>query len=436
MRKRSLPYGLLAAVGVFCFAAGSIVTPDFARLGTLFAKSAASPRPVSERTMPLAQAEQAAVELFERASPSVVFIATSHLKKEVRIPGERWPVPIAEELHRDLRRRWHDDPGPIAVPAGEDGRLATFDPLATPENFAWDSGSGFVWDESGHIVTNYHVVEQAWDMVVRLPDLSDWPARLVGHDEDKDLAVLHIAAPGERLHPIAIGSSGHLRVGQKAYSIGNPFGLSSTLTEGIISALGRTIRSGTGAGRIIQDVIQTDAAINPGNSGGPLLDSAGRLIGVTTAIVSDDAVDPAHGLAVGIGFAVPVDTMNRIVPDLINFGRPSRAGLGVRVQSELNNRIEGVMIAFVVPDSPADRAGLRGGMDPDTLRFDRLGDIITAIDGEPVRNFDDLYRLLDSRAAGDLVEVTYRRGAETLAARVELTLLPPDEGEPDEGSGP
>ncbi|MBI4879839.1 MAG: trypsin-like peptidase domain-containing protein [Planctomycetes bacterium] len=436
MRKRSLPYGLLAAVGVICFAAGSILAPDFSRLGTLFAKSAASPRPVVERSIPLAQGEQAAVELFERASPSVVFIATSHMKKEVRIPGERWPVPIAEDVHRDLRRRWHDAPGPIAVPAGEDGRLATFDPLATPENFAWDSGSGIVWDETGNIVTNYHVVEEAWDMVVRLPDLSDWPARLVGYDEDKDLAVLHIAAPQERLFPILVGSSARLRVGQKAYSIGNPFGLSSTLTEGIISALGRTIRSGTGAGRIIQDVIQTDAAINPGNSGGPLLDSAGRLIGVTTAIVSEDAADPAHGLAIGIGFAVPVDTMNRIVPDLINFGRPSRAGLGVRVQSELDNRIDGVMIAFVVPDSPADSAGLRGGMDADTLRFDRLGDIITAIDGEPVSNFDDLYRLLDSRSPGDMVEVTYRRGAETLAAEIELRLLPPEDGGADEAGRP
>jgi S1-C subfamily serine protease len=288
---------------------------------------------------------------------------------------------------------------------------------ALEDAFAWDSGSGVVWDSAGHIVTNYHVVAQHWDLAVRLPDLSDWRAVIVGADEDKDVAVLKIDAPAERLSPIAIGDSKSLRVGQRVYSIGNPFGLSSTLTGGLVSALGRTIRSSTGAHNFIQDVIQTDAAINPGNSGGPLLDSAGRTIGLTTAIVQD------NGSNAGIGFAIPIDIVNDLVPELIARGRPHKAGLGIKIQSELDNRIAGVMVGLVIPGGPAASAGLRGSMDPESLIFRGKGDVIVQIDEHPIANFDDLYRVLDSHAPGDTIAVTFVRDGERITVRIELKSL-------------
>ncbi|MFG0316898.1 MAG: S1C family serine protease [Planctomycetota bacterium JB042] len=400
MSRRSPPYGLVLAVGSVCFLAGAFLVPRDLFVGTLLAKEHASPRSVSERAHPLTGHELGTIALFEQVSPSVVFIMTSHRKPTDALAGGTV-----------------FDAAPIEG-APMDGPL---------DEFEWDSGSGFVWDDRGHVVTNYHVVRDAVDLTVRLPDLSDWPGRLVGIDEDKDLAVLHVEAPASLLNPIVVGRSAPLRVGQRAYSIGNPFGLSSTLSEGIISAVGRTIRSGTGAGRIIQDVIQTDAAITPGNSGGPLLDSAGRLIGVTTAMVSD------AGGSAGIGFAIPVDTVNRIVPDLINHGRPRRAGLGVRVQTEVDRRIDGVMIAYVLPGSAAERSGLRGSMNPETLRFG-LGDVITGIEGHPVRTFDDLYGLLDTHRPGDQVDVTYRRKGKLHTTTIDLQVLPPEEME-KEGSG-
>jgi S1-C subfamily serine protease len=422
MSRRSLPYGLLAAAGLLGFLAGSILDLDPEGLGALFKDTAARSRPVSERAAPLGQDELATVELFERAARSVVFIATSQLRDLVLTPDGTQALPLGSELHARLRLDWNQHPGTITVPVGPTGaQQLTFDPTVVDDNFKWDSGSGFVWDEQGHIVTNYHVVNEAWDLMVRLPDapdLTDFPATLVGFDEDKDLAVIRVRAPRELLEPLALGRSGPLRVGQRAYSLGNPFGLSSSLTEGIISALGRTIRSGTGAGRIIQDVIQTDAAINPGNSGGPLLDSAGRLIGVTTAMVSDS------GISSGIGFAIPVDTVNRIIPDLINFGHVLRAGIGIRVQTERVQQLDGVMIAYVLPGSAAERAGLRGGMNPETLVFDRKGDIIIAVDDEPVSQFDDLWQKLDNRAPGEVIKVTYRRGKEVRSDRIELNVLP------------
>ena len=430
MSRRILPYGLLAAVGLLGFLAGSILDLDAEGLGALFREGTAKSRPVTERSVPLGLDEQATVELFERSARSVVFIATSQLRNLVLTPDGSKAVPLGSELRSKLRNDWARKPGTITVPADPTGtRQLTFDPTVVERNFKWDSGSGFVWDELGHIVTNYHVVNEAWDLMVRLPEapgLTDFPASLVGFDEDKDLAVIRVRAPRELLKPLAIGRSEPLRVGQKAYSLGNPFGLSSSLTEGIISALRRTIRSGTGAGRIIQDVIQTDAAINPGNSGGPLLDSAGRLIGVTTAMVSDS------GNSSGIGFAIPVDTVNRIIPDLINFGHVQRAGIGIRVQTELVGQLDGVMIAYVLPGSAAEKAGLRGGMNPETLVFDRKGDIIVAIDDEPVGQFDDLWQKLDNRLPGDVVQVTYRRGKEAFTARIELSVLPEEGGAPTE----
>ncbi|MFH0947114.1 MAG: trypsin-like peptidase domain-containing protein, partial [Planctomycetota bacterium] len=421
MTRRALPYGLLGVVGFLGFAAGSILDPIPLQWGDLFAESEARSRPVEQRITPLGGDEQATVDLFERSSRSVVFIATSHLQELVLMPGGKQAVSVGPELRSQLRQSWIENPGTISVPPdASGGQLLTFDPTCIDRNFRWGSGSGIVWDREGHVITNYHVLTDAWDLMVRLPDFSDWPARLIGFDEDKDLAVLKVDAPADRLSPLAIGRSDSLRVGQRAYSLGNPFGLSSSLTEGIISALGRTIRSGTGAGRIIQNVIQTDAAINPGNSGGPLLDSAGRLIGVTTAMVSES------GNSSGIGFAIPVDTVNRIVPDLINFGHATRAGLGIRVQTGLVGQIEGVLIAFVLPGSPAEHAGLRGGMNPETLVFDRRGDIIIAIDDEPVTEFDDLWTELDDHYPGDSVKVTYRRGNEIASTTIELDVLPPE----------
>ncbi len=407
--KRSPPWSLLLAVGLTGFVAGTLFAPRSWSLDSLFARVRALPRTVQDRQVPLAPDELATIDLFEQASGSVVFIQTSH-PPGTPADGILLGVPPAD------RAGSNEDADPSVDPSANNGPL---DPQAIdPDDLEWDSGSGFVWDEFGHVVTNYHVVKDAIDLVVRLPDLTDWPAELIGHDEDKDLAVLWIDAPRDRLDPIGIGRSQSLRVGQKAYSIGNPFGLSSTLTEGIISALGRTIRSGTGAGRIIQDVIQTDAAINPGNSGGPLLDSAGRLIGVTTAMVTES------GNSAGIGFAIPVDTVNRIVPDLINFGQPMRAGLGVRVHAEFDRRIDGVMIAFVLPGSAAEQVGLRGTMNPRTLSLGH-GDLIVGIDGERVSNFDDLYRILDDLRPGAMVEVRFRRQGTEHTVELELQLITP-----------
>ncbi len=397
----------------------------------------ATPRPVVERSRPLQSNEQATADLFDHATHSVAFIATSRLRNEVRAPGRGAPIAVPEEQMSSLRDDWRKSGGTITLGDGAGGAF-TFAPTDGKDNFAWDSGSGFVWDEDGHVVTNLHVVREAWELRVRLADLSDWPASVVGFDEDKDLAVLKIAAPRGQLAPMQLGRSADLRVGQSAFSLGNPFGLSFTLTQGIVSAVGRTIRSGTGSGRIIQDVIQTDAAINPGNSGGPLLDSDGRVIGVTTAIVAEAA---SGG---GIGFAIPIDTVNRIVPDLINYGRPRKAGLGVRVLTELNNKIDGVMIAWVMPGGAAERVGLKGDVELDRLgeplhdlSRDALdGDVIVGIDGEAIHNFDDLYRILDRHVAGDSIQLSYKRGGRRLETSLALQLLSLSPTSGESSSGP
>lgn len=312
------------------------------------------------------------IELFERVSPSVVFIETLALRRD-------W---LSLNVYQ--------------IPQG--------------------SGSGFVWDTAGHIVTNYHVIRGSNVALVTLADQSTFEAEVVGAEPEKDLAVLRIVASREQLKPIQLGVSRQLRVGQKVLAIGNPFGLDRTLTTGVISALGREIESM--AGIPIRDVIQTDAAINPGNSGGPLLDSAGKLIGVNAAIFS------RSGAFAGIGFAIPVDTVSWVVPELISKGRIERPTLGVEVvgaQAVTNVDIDGALIVRVVPGSGADRAGLRGTRRLASGRIE-LGDILVAVDSRPVRSTDDLYLALDRKREGETVEVEVEREGRRL--RVSVVLGP------------
>lgn len=269
------------------------------------------------------------------------------------------------------------------------------------------SGSGFVWDEAGHVVTNNHVLQGAQAVRVTLADGTTWPAEPTYYRyPEKDLAVLRIKVDRKnRLIPIEVGTSHDLKVGQFAYAIGNPFGLDQTLTWGIVSALGREIESNV-QGRTIQNVIQTDAAINPGNSGGPLLDSAGRLIGVNTAIVS-----PSRASA-GIGFAIPVDDVRLIVTQLIEKGKVERPLLGIQIYSDQQARRlgipEGVIFREVVDNLPAARAGLRPSLFDPENGFTR-GDIIVSVAGKPVRSTSDLFNILEKHRAGDAVTVAVLR---------------------------
>lgn len=326
----------------------------------------AEPRAVQARG-DLASDEQSTIELFKKASPSVVFITTSSVVQDVFSLN------------------------PQEIPRG--------------------TGSGFIWDDDGHIVTNFHVLQNAQIAKVTLADHSTYEARLTGDEGNYDLAVLKIDAPKNKLRAIPIGSSADLQVGQKVFAIGDPFGLDQTLTTGIVSALGREIKSPTE--RIISGVIQTDAAINPGNSGGPLLDSAGRLIGVNTAIFSPS------GAYAGIGFAIPVDTVNEIVPQLIRRGRASRPDTGLvlledRQAQGLGVR-NGVLIGAV--RGPAAEAGLKptrrvpGGV--------AIGDIIIGVDDQPIRRRIDLDRALSKAKVGDTINLTVVRGQE----RVEVPLV-------------
>lgn len=262
-----------------------------------------------------------------------------------------------------------------------------------PSEQQTSGGSGFVWNTSGHIVTNYHVVadvlkRRGTELRVVLADRTAYPATLIGTAQDNDLAVLHISAPKEKLKPIQVGTSEDLKVGQKVYAIGNPFGLSLTMTKGIISSLNRIIESPSGVK--IPKAIQTDAAINPGNSGGPLLDKTGRLIGVNTSIATP------NGGSVGIGFSIPVDTVNRVATELIQTGRSLRPDLGVKLFDERRLRQarydHGVMIAQVTPKGPADGAGLRGCTFSPRGVVTQAGDLIVAINGEAIDNVEDYER--------------------------------------------
>ena len=337
------------------------------------AAASITPRTVTPRD-DLGEGEKATIKLFEETSPSVVFITTINLRRDF----------FSTNIYK--------------IPAG--------------------TGSGFIWDSAGHIVTNYHVIKGADEAKITLWDQSTWDAKLVGAEPDKDLAVLKIKAPDKRLKPIKIGESKNLLVGQNAYAIGNPFGFDQTLTTGIISALGREIESITR--RPITGVIQTNAAINPGNSGGPLLDSANRLIGINTAIYSPT------GSYAGIGFAVPVDTVNRIVPQLIEFGKVIKPGLGINIapDSFVTNRLNttGVLILNTVPDGGAQKAGLKATTQSANGRIS-MGDIIKEIEGKTVIDSSDLFRILDSKVVGDKVKVTVERGGESKKTEVTLGAL-------------
>lgn len=289
----------------------------------------------------------------------------------------------------------------------------TLDVLEVPQG----SGSGFIWDGKGHIVTNYHVIRGASDLRVTLGDASVYEAKVIGYDQDKDVAVLGIDAPKDKLRPVPVGSSRDLLVGQKVYAIGNPFGLDHTLTTGVISGLGREINSAA-TGRPILDVIQTDAAINPGNSGGPLLDSSGFLIGINTAIYSPS------GASAGVGFSIPVDTVSSIVDQLVKFGKITRPVLGIRFapdQSVEQLGVTGVLVLDAAPDGPAGKAGLRPTKRDAYGRL-ILGDIITTVNGQKVSNGSDLYKILDRCKVGDKVMVEVLRGDQK--ENVSVTLEP------------
>ncbi|MEE9199548.1 MAG: trypsin-like peptidase domain-containing protein [Dehalococcoidia bacterium] len=293
------------------------------------------------------------------------------------------------------------------------------------------TGSGFVWDMEGRIVTNNHVVADATRLEVVLADGTILPAKLLGRDPNTDLAVLEIDASDYELKPVTLGDSSQLQVGELAIAVGNPFGLDRTVTTGVISALGRTLNASAPSNRTIFNVIQTDAAINPGNSGGVLLNSRGEVIGINTAIFS-----PVRG-SVGIGFAIPVNTAKRWVPDMIEFGRARHPALGVGI-ADLNGSIaenlglpveEGILVQQVFPDGAADEAGMRGGDREVVAGNTRLlvgGDIIIAIDGQPVADGDELINYLDdNKAVGDRAEISILRDEEELTVSLTLGELPP-----------
>lgn len=336
------------------------------------AQSAAAPTlpPPGSRT----EDEQNTISVFRAAAPSAVFVTQQQLVTD----------PMAG--------------GTTEVPIG--------------------SGSGFIWDVKGHVVTNFHVVDGAKRLTVTLQDQRTYPAVVVGVEPRKDIAVVRVDVPTGRLQPIArYQAAPPLEVGQKVIAIGNPFGLDHTLTSGIISALGREV-NGIG-GVAIRDMIQTDAAINPGNSGGPLLDSSGRLIGMNTMILS------RSGAWAGIGFAVPIATIDKIVPQLIKSGRVEQIGLGVRIDPrqrlERQLGLRGVVVLDVLPGSPAERAGLRG------VRSNGgdyvIGDVIVGVDGSPVTTYDDLYRLLDGRHAGEIVTVQVVSGDQPRELKLPLVVV-------------
>ena len=277
------------------------------------------------------------------------------------------------------------------------------------------AGSGFIWDDSGLIVTNYHVVARANKLTVTLSDQREFEAQIVGLAPERDLAVLRLTDPPEGLVELPLGDSSELSVGRKVLAIGNPFGLDTTLTVGVVSALGREIQSPSG--RKIRGVIQTDAAINPGNSGGPLLNSLGQLIGVNTAIYSPS------GASAGIGFAIPVNTVREVVPQLIAYGKILRPILGIERASDQwirRNQIEGVPIVRTYRGFPADDAGMVGARRGNRGEI-LLGDIIVEVDGQTITNNDDFLSAMERHRVGDTVEITTIRGSSKQSFAVRLT---------------
>lgn len=336
---------------------------------------AASPASLTPRAVTargdLAADEKTTIALFERTRDSVVFISTSAVVQDF------WSRNV------------------LSVPRG--------------------TGSGFIWDEAGHVVTNYHVLEGASEATIKLADGSDYICSLVGASPAHDIAVLKIGNRYKPPPPVPLGTSHDLKVGQKVFAIGNPFGLDWTLTSGIVSALNRSLPGEKGS--LVEHLIQTDAAINPGNSGGPLLDSAGRLIGINTAIYSPS------GTSAGIGFAVPVDTVNRVVPQLIRLGKYVRPALGIQMDEDLNTRLSralGVRGVIVVRSSSAK---LVAGLQEATLSRDGsifVGDIITAVNGNPVESIRQLALQLDELRVGDTVSLSLFRKGKSLSQDVRL----------------
>jgi S1-C subfamily serine protease len=339
----------------------------------VFATNEENPTAIAdaEITSPfLTDDEQNNISVFESASPSVVFVTNTQLRRQ------RFSLNVAE------------------IPRG--------------------SGTGFIWDKSGLIVTNFHVVYGANKITIELQSNKSYQATVVGSAPEKDIALLKIDAPNEDLQPLPLGDSASLAVGRKVLAIGNPFALDTTLTVGVVSALGREIKSITN--RTIKNVIQTDAAINPGNSGGPLLNSNGQLVGVNTAIYSPS------GASAGIGFAIPVNAVKLIIPQLIEHGKLIRPVLGIETLTDYwtrRLRVKGIAILSVREGLPADKAGMVG------VREDRrgnihLGDVIIAINGENVTNEDSLLSQLEQYEPGDTVEVTTLKDEEIHNYNVQL----------------
>ncbi|MGD9009018.1 MAG: trypsin-like peptidase domain-containing protein, partial [Desulfobacteraceae bacterium] len=323
------------------------------------------PRTVEPRGE-LANFEKATIDIFDRASPSVVYIFTENAVRGFF-------------GMREVRQ---------------------------------GAGSGFLWDAYGHVVTNYHVIKGAQRIQVRLDSGEAIDATYVGGSEDYDLAVVRLRSMPSDVQPIPVGTSSDLRVGQAVFAIGNPFGLSRTLTTGVISALDRRLPTQTG--REVVGAIQTDAAINPGNSGGPLIDSAGRLIGVNTAIIS------GSGSSAGIGFAVPADVVNQVVPVLITKGKVPRPGIGIVILDDETTAglgVVGVVIDRVLPGSSSERAGLQG------IDYDNrvLGDIILSVDGQQVTNIGEFVRHLQKYQIGQTVSLEVKRGDQV--REVEVTIM-------------
>lgn len=348
---RHFPLKLLLSLCIYCLSFGAVAQQDYRNFKT--------------------NDEENNIEIFKSASPAVVNITNSRLVRS----------------------------------------FYSLNPQEVPQG----SGTGFIWNDEGYIVTNFHVVQQANRVTVTLQDGSTYDAVHVGSEPDKDIAVMKIEAPKEVLTSVTLGDSSLLEVGRKVIAIGNPFGLDTTMTVGVVSALGREIDAVTR--RKIRDVIQTDAAINPGNSGGPLLNSLGQLIGVNTAIYS-----PSGGSS-GIGFAIPVNTVKKIVPELITYGRVQTPTLGIHLitQAEYYRQrwgIQGVIVLDVVDGGEPQRKGMRG-----LSRSNRgilLGDVIVEIDGMAVRNEDDLVSALENHRPGDVVTVISERDNERLSYEIEL----------------
>lgn len=369
-----LPILLVAAMGGCTQPSEATPSPGLSAVAQATPASATPyPTPDPSSAEGLSSEELATISLFEKLSPSVVYVTNLAVRRD------RFSMDVT------------------SIPQG--------------------TGSGFVWDKKGTIITNFHVVKGAQGVEVTLADGSVWKARPIGFEPDKDLAVIAIDAPAELLTPIPVGRSETLKVGQKVMAIGNPFGLDHTLTTGVISGLDREIQAMTG--RPISGAIQTDAAINPGNSGGPLLDSQGRLIGINTAIYSPS------GAYAGIGFAVPVDTVSRLVPEILEFGKVTKPGLGVQVASSniaARLELEGALVLTVVPGGPAEKMGLRPTMRDSAGRL-ILGDILVRLGDQRLKSADDLFKAMDRYKVGDKVEIEYLRGNQVQTAEITLERI-------------